>query len=328
MTAPRLLPLAVILMLGVIVAPLATEGQLAGKLYRIGALSGTSETPVWEGLWQGLRELGWIEGQNLVVERRFAEGRFDRLPDLAAELVRLKVDVIVAGTNRAAFPAKHATSTIPIVGVAVHDAVGTGLVASLARPGGNITGVESMAPELDAKRLELLREISPKISSVAILYNPGDPAMQLHRRYTEAAAKTLSITVRTLEVREPQDFDGVFALLAKERPDALLVFTDPFIFRHRKPIVEFTFKNRLPAVYEFKEFVDLGGLTAYGPSLKGMGHRAATLVDKILKGAKPGDLPVEQPTKFDLVINLGTAKALGLTIPPSVLARADEVILP
>jgi putative ABC transport system substrate-binding protein len=326
MMAPRLLPVAVIMMLGVIVAPLATEGQLAGKLYRIGALSGTSETPVWEGLWQGLRELGWVEGQNLVVERRFAEGRFERLPDLAAELVRLRVDVIVAGTNRAAFPARRATSTIPIVGVAVHDAVGTGLVASLARPGGNITGVESMAPELDAKRLELLREISPKILNVAILYNPGDPAMQLHRRHTEAAAQTLSISVRALEIRDPQDFDGVFAVLAKERPDALLVFTDPFIFRHRKPIVEFTIKNRLPAVYEFKEFVDLGGLTAYGPSLKGMGYRAATLVDKILKGAKPGDLPVEQPTKFDLIINLGTAKALGLTIPPSVLARADEII--
>ena len=311
---------------GLLAAPLAAEAQQVGKVSRIGVFTGAAPSPAWDGLWQGLHELGWVEGKNLVIERRYAEGKFDRLPDIAAELVNLKVDVIVAVTNRAAFPARQATSTIPIVAIAMHEAVGVGLVASLARPAGNVTGVESQAPELDVKRLELLRGLSPKVSRLAVLYNPGDPAMQFHRRHTESAAQMFGMTVRASEVRIPQDFDSVFAAMMKERPDALLTFTDTFMFTHRRLIAEFALNNRLPTVFEYKEFVELGGLVSYGPNLKSLYHRAAFFIDKILKGARPADLPVEQPTKLELVVNVKTARALNLTVPPSLLARADQVI--
>ncbi len=325
----RSIGLIVILALGILGAPLAADAQQPGKVARIGYLSLYSrspDSPLLQGFRDGLRELGWVEGRTITIEWRFADLKPDRLPAFAAELVDLKVDVIVALSNLAAFPAKQATDTVPIVVLASHDAVGTGLVASLARPGANITGVESMAPELDAKRLELLKEISPRIASLSVLYNPGDAAARLHLRHTETGAQALGIKVRPLEVRGPDEFEQAFAAMTRERPEGLLVFTDPLTFSQRNRIVEFTVKNRLPAVYEFKEFVDLGGLVAYGPSLKGMGQRGATYVDKILKGAKPADLPMEQPTRFELVINLKTAKALGLTIPQSVLIRADEVI--
>ena len=311
-------------------APLAAEAQQAGKVHRIGYLTGglsTDRPHLIEAFRQGLRELGWVEGQNIIIEYRYAEGRFDRLPDLAAELVRLKVDIIVALATPASAAAKNATGTIPIVGISLGDPVGTGLIASLARPGGNVTGVSySVGVETIGKGLELFKEIVPNVRRVAILSNPGNPLYAPAVRDVKVAARSLGVQLQLLEARGPTEFDGAFAAMAKERVGGLLVVADTMFNLHRARLVELAAKSRLPAAYGTRDAVEAGGLMSYGPSLPDLFRRGATYVDKVLKGAKPADLPVEQPTKFELVINLKTAKALGLTIPPSLLGRADEVI--
>jgi putative ABC transport system substrate-binding protein len=315
---------------GLLAAPLAAEAQPAGKVYRIGYLaagSGMSNPRNLEAFRQGLRDLGWVEGQNIVTEYRWAEGRFDRLPDLAAELVRLKVDVIVASPTSAALAAKNATGTIPIVGMSLTDPIGIGLVASLARPGGNVTGVSySVGAEIFGKDLELLKEIVPRVRRVAVLSNPASPARPLTISNVKDAARSLGLQLQLLEARGPDGFDGAFAAMAKERVGALLVVQDPAYIPHRARLVDLAAKNRLPSIFTQKEDAEAGGLMSYGPRLSDIHRHGATYVDKILKGATPGDLPVEEPTKFELVINLKTAKALGLTIPPSLLQRADQVI--
>jgi putative ABC transport system substrate-binding protein len=276
---------------------------------------------------QGLRELGWAEGRNIVIDYRFAEGRLDRLPDLAAELVRLKVDIIVAQATPGAAAAKNATETIPIVMVPVGDPVGLGLIASLARPGGNVTGVSYSVGglEIAGKQLELLKETLPKVRRVAVLSNPANPAHALVIRELNVAARSLGVQLQLLEARGPNEFDGAFAAMATERVGALLVVADTMFVLQRTRLADLAARSRLPAAYGWREHVEAGGLMSYGPSLRDLFRRSATFVDRILKGAKPGDLPVEQPTKFELVINLKTAKALGLTIPPSLLSRADHI---
>jgi len=315
---------------GLLAAPLVAGAQQAGRVHRIGYLTGglsTDRPHLIEAFRQGLRELGWVEGQNIVIEYRYAEGRFDRLPDLAAELVRLKVDIIVAVATPASAAAKNATGTIPIVGISLGDPVGTGLIASLARPGGNITGVSySVGVETIGKGLELLNEIVPNVRWVAILSNPGNPLHAPAVRDLKVAARSLGEQLQLLDARGPTEFEGAFAAMAKERVGGLFVVADTMFNLHRARLVELAAKSRLPAAYGTRDAVESGGLMSYGPSLPDLFERGATYVDKILKGAKPADLPVEQPTKFELVINLKTAKALGLTIPPSLLARADEVI--
>jgi ABC-type uncharacterized transport system substrate-binding protein len=277
---------------------------------------------------QRLRELGWVEGQNIVIDYRYAEGRVDRLPDLAAELVRLKVDLIVASAGtQAATAAKNATETIPIVMIYVRDPVGTGLIASLARPGGNVTGVSGSAGlELFAKQLELLKETVPKIRRVAILSNPDNAYHQLAIREVNVAARSLGVQLQLLEARGPNEFDGAFAAMAKERVGALLVLSDAIFGSHRTRLADLAARSRLPAAFGVRDDVEAGGLMSYGPSILDSYRQAATYVDRILRGAKPADLPVERPTKFELVINLKTAKALGLTLPPSLLQRADQII--
>jgi putative tryptophan/tyrosine transport system substrate-binding protein len=307
--------------------PLAARAQQSGKLHAIGLLSvGSMTTGVFAAFHDGLRELGWIEGKNLLIERRFAENRIERLPDLAAELVRLNVDVIVGFGTPPPLAAKRATTTIPIVMAAAGDPVGSGLVASLARPGGNVTGMSLMAPDLAGKRLELLKELVPRLARVAVIWNAANPYPALVFKETQAAGRTLGIEVQSLEVRGSNDFDGAFEAARRQRPEALITVEDPLTITHRKLIVDFTAEQRLPAVHGVREFVAAGGLLSYGASLDDLFRRAAGYVDKILKGVKPADLPVLQPTKFELVINLKTAKALGLEVPPMLLARADEVI--
>jgi putative ABC transport system substrate-binding protein len=304
--------------------------QQAKKIPRIGFLasvSASSDADRIEAFRQGLRELGYVEGQNVTIEYRWADGRFEQLPDLAAELVRLKVDVIVAVVTQASLAAKKATGTIPIVMVGVSDPVGSGLVASLARPGTNITGTSSMTAEIIGKLLELLKETLPKISRVAALWNPANPVFQaLQLRETEVAARALGVQLQILEARGPDEIDRAFAAMVKERTKALLILGDPVFTSHRKRIADLAAKYRLPAVSGTREYVEAGGLMAYGPSFPDMHRRAATYVDKILKGTKPADLPVEQPKKFEFIINLKAAKQIRLTIPPNVLARADKVI--
>jgi len=311
-------------------SPRASEAQQAGKVPRIGYLRSTSPSdrpPLLDAFRQGLRELGWVEGRNIVIDYRYAEGRFDRLPDLAAELVRLKVDIIVASPTPAAAAAKNATQTIPIVMIAVTDPVGLGLIASLARPGGNVTGLSySVGPEIIGKQLELLKETVPKVRRVAILSNPANPSQPLSRRELKVAARSLGVQLQLLEAQGPNEFDGAFAAMATERVGALVVMSDSMLNSHRTRLADLAARSRLPAAYGLRENVEAGGLVSYGPSVRDLFRRSATYVDKILKGAKPADLPVERPTKFDLVINLKTVKALGLTIPQSLLGRADEVI--
>ncbi len=312
-------------------APLVAEAKPAGKVYRIGYISNSPpSTPessrMYEAFRQGLLERGWVEGQNVVIEWRFAEGRMERFPDLTADLIRLKVDIVVTLGGPAARAAKQATTTTPIVAIGVSDPVGQGLVASLARPGGNVTGLATLFPELAVKRLELLKEALPGVSRVAVLWNAANPGNVIILRGVQAAAQTLGVTLQTREVRGPDDFAAAFAKMRRERPDALMILDDPLLFQYRASIVDFAAKRRLPAMHPFRESVEAGGLIAYSVNLAELNRRAAEYVDKILKGAKPADLPVEQPTKFELVINLKTAKALGLTIPPSLLGRADEVI--
>ncbi|KRT71644.1 MAG: hypothetical protein XU13_C0041G0021 [Candidatus Rokubacteria bacterium CSP1-6] len=317
--------------LAMLLAPLGAAAQQPGKVPRIGYFSAGSPSSaphLLEAFRKGLRELGWVEGQNIVIDYRFAEGRFDRLPDLAAELVRLKVDIIVAVATQGVAAAKNATETIPIVMISGSaDPVGLGFIASLARPGGNVTGLSySVGPEILGKGLELLKEIAPKVRRVAILSNPASPVQPLFIREVKVAARSLGVQLQLLEARGPNEFDGAFAAMAKERVGALLVVADGLFILHRTRLADLAARSRLPAIYGYREHVEAGGLMSYGSSLRDLWRRAATYVDKILKGAKPADLPVEQPTKFELVVNLKTAKALGLTIPQSVLVRAAEVI--
>jgi putative tryptophan/tyrosine transport system substrate-binding protein len=307
--------------------PIAAQAQQPGKVYRIGRISAGERLPhLRDAFVDSLRALGWIEGKNVVYEDRYAENRLDRLPELAAELVRLKVDVITAAGTLAPLAAKRATSTIPIVMTSAGDPLGSGLVASLARPGGNVTGLSLMAPDLGGKRLELLKEILPGLSRVAVVWNAANPYSALVFKETEHAAQALRIQVQSLEVRSPGDLDGALEAATRQQASALITVEDPLTLDHRQRIADFAAKNRLPAIYGLREFVDAGGFIAYGAHIADLMRRSAGYVDKILKGAKPADLPVEQPTKFELIINLKTAKALGLTVPPTLLTRADEVI--
>jgi len=315
---------------GLLAAPLAAEAQQAAKIARIGYLTtNMAAGPVLEAFRQGLRDLGYVEGRNLVIEYRAAEGKSERLPALAAELVALKVDVIVAPTTPAALAAKQATRTIPIVFSFAPDPVASGLVTSLARPGGNVTGLSVLGPELVGKRLELLTQAVPGVSRVAFLWQPGALDERQGKdilKEAEVAARALGVRLQFVEARGPADFDSAFSEMTRARADALTVLTSVMFFNERRRLVDLAAKNRLPAVYPWRDSVDAGGLMSYGPNVADLFRRAATYVDKILKGAKPADLPVEQPTKFELVINPKAAKALGLTIPPSVLGRADEII--
>src|SRR5262245_37195720 len=315
------------LILSVLMAPLLVNAQPLGRVPRIGVLSSSapSERGVFlDGLWHGLHELGWVEGQSIAVEWRWAEGKLERLPELAADLVRLNVKVIVAGSTPASLAAKHATTTIPIVASA-GDLVHLGLVASLARPGGNITGVTLLAGEgFSGKWLELLKETAPALSRVAYLLQSDNLISVFLCKAAQGVAPALSLRVEAVEVRRPDELDRAFAVIA-ERAEALIVDADVFFDPYRIRIVEFAAPHRLPAVYQERSYVDAGGLMSYGPSVSALGRLVATYVDKILKGAKPADLPVEQPMKFELVINLKTATALGLTLPPTLLFRADEV---
>jgi putative ABC transport system substrate-binding protein len=313
--------------------PLAAEAQQAGKVYRIGLLQiETREVlvPYLKAFEEGLRELGYVEGRDFVREYRFADRQRERLPDLAAELVRLKVDVIVTGSDPGTMAARQATTTIPIVMVQGADPVGLGLIASVRRPGGNVTGLRAFVGfEIIGKRLQLLKEVVPSLSRVAGLWNPDLPGNVALWEAAEEGARRLGLTLLSVEVRQPRELEGAFAKITQERAQALFVVPDAFalLVNVRRPeIPALAAKNRLPSIYPSREAVDAGGLMNYGVSGLDMFRRAATYVDKILKGANPGDLPVEQPTKWEMVINLKTAKALGLTIPPSVLMRADEVI--
>ena len=311
--------------------PGAAEAQQGGKVFRIGILGTSPPTDpasprLWGVFFQRLRELGYVEGQNLVVERRFSEGKAERLPDLAADLVRLKVDVIVAAGGPPPLAAQKVTQTIPIVMTNQADPVGSGLVASLARPGGNITGMSLLNPEIVGKQLELLKAVVPRVSRVAIMRNPTNQTHALSLREAEAAGRSLRVQIQTFEARRPEEFDGAFAAMASERASALLVLGDPMFFLHRVRLADLAARQRLPTMFVQREHAEAGGLMAYGVNLRDSYRRSATYVEKILKGAKPADLPVEQPTRFELIINLKTAKALGLTIPQSLLIQADEVI--
>jgi len=314
---------------GFLATPLAATAQQAGKVYRIGVLTSSSATvyrDVLESFREGLRELRWIEGQNVVFDYRFAEGKLDRLPGHAADLVRLGADIIVAGPTPPAVAAKNVTSTIPIVMVTAGDPVGVGLVASLARPGGNVTG-SSFSVGVDyGKVLGLLLEAVPQARRVAVLTNPANPVQPILIRDLKAAGQTLRLPLLFLEARGLDDIDRAFVVVGKERPGAMLVVADSVLGLHKPELAALAAKHRVPTAYGGRENVEAGGLMSYGPDTKAAWRRAAVFVDRILKGAKPADLPVEQPTKFELVINLKTAKALGLTIPPSLLQRADQVI--
>jgi putative tryptophan/tyrosine transport system substrate-binding protein len=308
---------------------LPANAQQPAKVPRIGFLSAPSPSAVSaraEAFRQGLRDLGHVEGQDIVIEYRYAEGKLDRFPALAAELVRLKVDVIVTGTSAGTRSAKEATATIPIVMAQDGDPVGNGFVASLARPGGNITGLSSLAPEISGKRLELLKEIGPKFSRIAVFGNSASPGTAQSLKETELAAGTFGVQLQYLDVRSPKDIETVFPAARKGRADAILVLASPVFNIQRQKLIDLAVKSRLPVIYYAPEWVQDGGLMSYGVNYTDLYRRAATYVNKILKGTKPADLPVEQPKKFEFIINLNAAKQIGLTIPPNVLARADRVI--
>jgi len=314
---------------GLLAAPLAAEAQQPGRVYRIGFLGPAAEGVYTDSLLSlstGLRELGYVEGKNIVFEYRFAEDKYERLAGLAAELVRDKVDVIVVHSTPGTRAAKQATRTIPIVMVNVADPVGTGLVARLARPGGNITGVSNIDVGLAAKRLELLKEVLPKLSLVGVLRNPNNPSGELQFKETQAAARSLGINIQLFDVRDRKELESAFSVMAKARANAFTVMGDPLFLSQQKQIANLATTKRLPSVFARNENVEAGGLMSYGPTFADQFRQAVTYVDKIFKGEKPGDLPVENPTRMYLVINLKTAKALGLTIPPSLLLRADQVI--
>jgi putative ABC transport system substrate-binding protein len=307
----------------------SAQAQQPTKIPRIGFLSASSPEALSsriEAFRQGLRELGYVEGKNIVIEWRSAEGKLDRLPALAAELVRLKVEIIVTAGPSLTHAAKEATSTIPIVMTFDPDPVGSGFVANLARPGGNITGLSTLSPEISGKQLELLKETVPKLSRVSVLGNSTSPGNAQASREMELAAEAFKAKLQHLDVLDPKDIETAFRAASKGRADAILVLPSPVLTSQRTQIVDLAVKSRLPAIYWRSDFVEAGGLMSYGTSQNDLDRRAATYVDKILKGTKPADLPVEQPTKFELVINLKTAKQIGLTVPQKVLARADKVI--
>jgi len=330
----------VALVLGLLAAPLPSDAQQPGKVYRIGWLSNappaaTDTTPQhcpitgnlnWQAWLEGLRGHGYLPGQNIVIDCRYTEGRAERAPALAAELVSLKVDLLVVFSTANVRAAKQATSTIPIVMTGVIDPVGRGLVASLAQPGGNVTGLTDTFREMDGKRLQLLKEAVPTVSRVAVLSRPGATPEPAFQRDRETASQALGVTLQVYDIQEPADFDGAFAAMTKARAEALFVAADPFWWLHRQRIIALAAQSRLPAIYHDREFVTAGGLMSYDVNRPAIFRRLGFYVDKIFNGAKPGDLPVEQPDKFDLVINLKTAKGLGLGIPQSLLMRADEVI--
>ena len=323
------LVVSTILALAMLVGPLAAEAQQAGKVWRIGTLDffprpDPGSNAIWDAFLQRLRELGYVEGQNIAIEWRHVEG--GRFADAAAELVRLNVDVILVPSTRPALAAKQATTTIPIVMAAVGDPVEAGLVRSLGRPGGNITGLSVIGFELSSKRVELLKEALPKVSRVAVLVDPTNPAHAIFWRGTEIAAQALRLKLQRLDVRGPNDFEGAFATMTKERAEALIVLPEPMTYYERRRLADLAARSRLPAMHGLRGHAEAGDLMAYAPDYRDLYRRAAGFVDKVLKGAKPADLPVEQPMTFELVINLKTAKALGLTIPRSVLLRADEII--
>jgi putative ABC transport system substrate-binding protein len=310
---------------GVAAWPLAAVAQDSGKTWRMGFIAQGYER-FYDAMFEGLRELGYAEGRNLVVERRYAEGHADRFPEFAAEMVRLKVDVIIVTTTPAALAVKDATATIPVVFPNAISPVESGVVASLAHPGGNITGGAAQTAILSTKRLAILKEVVPGFSRAAVLWNAANPALAYPWKQSQIAADALGVTLRSIEVRDPKDIEAAFAIIAKERPNALIVLQDALTLQHRKEIIDFAIEQRLPGMFVAKEWVVAGGLMSYGESLPDMYRRGAYFVDKILKGAQPADLPVEQVTKFELVLNLRTAKAMGLTIPATFLATAEEVI--
>ncbi len=308
---------------------LTARAQQAGKIPRIGFMGNSTaalEANLIGPFRDGFRELGYEEGRNIIIEFRWAEGKYERFPALVAELLSAKVDVIVTAGTPATLAVKNATSTVPLVMVAVGDPVGTGIVPSLARPGGNITGLSSIAPDLEGKRLDLLREVVPDLSRVAFFLNPANAFHAVSIRQARAAALALKIKLQPVEVRKSEDLDTAFAAILKERPDALLILADRVFLHNRTLIMDFCTQNRLATMVPYRELVEAGGLISYGPSYEYMHRRAAIYVDKILKGTKPADLPIEQPTKFTLVVNLKTAKTLGLTVSSKLLALADDVI--
>jgi ABC-type uncharacterized transport system substrate-binding protein len=323
----RLATAVIVLLLA---APLTAAAQQTGKVYRIGCIlsAAPNETGhLIKALDEGLRELGYLEGRNVIFERRFAEGSQERLSALAAELVQLKVDVLVTGSNPVIAAVKQVTATIPVVMAVSRDPVGAGFIASLARPGGNITGLANDPdPEIIGKNLELLKRAAPRVSRVAFLWNPVPPGAGNYKNVVESAARNLGLAFQSVEVRGRNEFEGAFAAMVRERANGVVVAADPVMFGPRSQVVLLAARSRLPAVYGQREFAEAGGLMSYGPSIADQFRRAAIYVDKILKGAKPGDLAVEQTAKFELVINLKTAKALGLTIPPSLLVQADHLI--
>jgi putative ABC transport system substrate-binding protein len=305
------------------------QAQQAAKVWKIGVLVSTSRAlnaTREDSLWQGLRQLGYVEGKNVAMEYRYADGQLDRLPQLAADLVGLKVDVIVVSGTRAAVAAKQATSTIPIVLAGVGDPVQAGLVSSLLHPGGNVTGVSRLSPDFIGKRVELIKEVIPKANRMAALSNPDNPAHAANLRQIDIRARALAIELHTVTARNPNEFESAFAAATKARADALLLMSDALFHTYPSKIVELAAKNRLPAMYDRSDFVEAGGLMSFAVNVADLSRRAAAYVDKILKGSNPANLPVDEPTKYDLVVNLNTAHTLELTIPPNVLVRADKVI--
>jgi len=305
--------------------PLAARAQQAGKVWRMGFIAHRHES-FYDALFEGLREYGYEESRNLIVERRYARGQAERFKEFAAEMVRLNVDIIIVVTTPAALAVKNATKTIPIVHPNAIDPLDTGLIVSLAHPGGNLTGGAQLTAEVSAKRLEILKRAVPGLSRAAALWNPGNSAIVFSWKETQGAARVLGITLQSHEVQGPKDFAAAFATIAEEHPDALLVLQDAVTMQQRNEIIDFAIQKRLPSMFQEKGWAAAGGLMSYGENLPSMYRRAAYFVDRIFKGAKPADLPVEQATKFDMVINLRTAKAIGFTIPDSILALADEVI--
>src|SRR5262245_7474381 len=322
--------LVVLLVISVVAAPFAAEAQQPGKVYRVGVLTNKASDPAEARLWQafrsGLRERGWIEGKSILIEFRETDGNFTRLPELAADLVRLKVDLIVARSSHFVRPAKDATSSIPIVFIVHADPVGTGHVASLARPGGNITGLAAMMTDLGPKELELLTAAVPTAKRIAVLWNPNTPSHPPTLKAVEEAGHTLGVHLHAIVARNPGELAGAFAAMARAQVQAVLLLGNPIVFAERRRLAELAVKHRLSTMSDVADVVEAGGLMSYSPNWDDLYRRGALYVDKILKGAQPADLPVEQATKFELVINLKTAKALGLTIPPSVLLRAGQVI--
>jgi putative tryptophan/tyrosine transport system substrate-binding protein len=318
-----------IIAIGILLGSVAAQAQQTVNVYRIGFLGNSTaalEANLVGPFREGLRDLGYVEGRNVLIEYRWAEGKYDRFPALIGELLALKVAVIVTAGTPATLAVKKATTSVPLVMSAVGDPVGTGIVPSLSHPGGNITGLTAISTEMDAKRLELLREVVPSVSYIALLWNAASPLQVLAEKQVQAAAQVLRMRVLSLGVKTEEEIKSALAVMARERPDALLVLADRLLLHHRALIMDFATRHRLPGVHAYRELVEAGGLMSFGPSYADMHKRAAYFVDRILKGAKPGDLPVERPRTFELVINLKVAKALGLTIPQSVLLRGTEII--